>query len=67
MLAERVETALHAPPLSQISASARAELVELAAEAKELEDLPGKWQAAILRAESGAGGEADGGHCCGGC
>ncbi len=60
-LAERVEAALARPPLCDVSAAARAELAELVAAADELEDLPGKWQAAVLRAEAG-GGEASG--CC---
>ncbi len=63
-LAVRVQGALERPPLSKISAAARAELAELVAVADELEDLPGKWQAAILRAEA-AGGE-DSAGCCGG-
>lgn len=61
-LAARVEAALERPPLCEVSASARAELAELVALADDLEDLPGRWQAAILRAESG-GGERSG--CCG--
>jgi hypothetical protein len=61
-LALRVEAALERPPLCEVSAPARAELIELVSLADELEDLPGKWQAAILRAEAG-GGDAAGGCC----
>lgn len=62
-VASRVAAALDRPPLCEISASARAELDELVAAAESLEDLPGKWQAAVLRAE-GVSGEGPGG-CCG--
>ena len=61
-LAVRVEEALDRPPLSEISAPARAELVELVAGADDFEDLPGKWQAAILRAEGAPGQESCGCH-----
>jgi hypothetical protein len=57
----------HAPPLSEISAAQRAELDELLLQAAAVEDLPGKWQAAVLEAELRAAGEAPahgGGHCC---
>ena len=64
-VAARVEAASDRPPLSEISAAARAELDELVAAADSLEDLPGKWQAAVLRAEADAGDGAPGG-CCGG-
>jgi hypothetical protein len=50
-LAERVDAALTRPPLSEISAPARAELLESLATASDLADLPGRWQAAILSAE----------------
>jgi len=58
-LSERVSAALQHPPLSEISASARAELAAAVADAGELDELPGKWQAAILRAE----GAEPGSHC----
>ena len=60
-LAERVEAALAQPPLCDVSASARAELLDSVASAADLADLPGKWQAAILSAE---GGQPAGGGCC---
>ena len=56
------------PPLSEISAAQRAELDELLAQASAVEDLPGKWQAAVLEAELRAAGDEPahgGGHCCG--
>ena len=54
-------------PLSEISADQREELDSLLADAQSVEDLPGKWQAAVLEAELRAGGEEPahgGGHCC---
>ena len=45
------------PPLSEISADQRAELDALLADAAVVEDLPGKWQAALLEAERRAAGE----------
>jgi hypothetical protein len=62
-LAARVGAALERPPLCEVSAAARAELAELVARADELEDLPGKWQAAVLCAEDGNAEEPRG--CCG--
>lgn len=62
-LAARVEAALGRPPLSEVSAAALAELDEVVALAERFEDLPGKWQAAILRAEAGSGEPVGG--CCG--
>jgi hypothetical protein len=64
MLDERIRAV---PPLSEISAQQRDELESLLAEAESVEDLPGKWQAALLEAEARAAGEAPahgGGHCC---
>jgi hypothetical protein len=54
------------PPLSEISTDQRAELDALLADAAVVEDLPGKWQAAVLEAElRAAGGKpAHGGGCC---
>jgi hypothetical protein len=55
------------PPLSEISAAQRAELELLLTAAESVEDLPGKWQAAVLEAELRAAGtepSARGGHCC---
>jgi hypothetical protein len=62
-LTGRVQAALEHPPLSEISASAREELAEAVAAADDLDELPGKWQAAILRAE----GADAGGHSCASC
>jgi hypothetical protein len=63
-LAERVARAAAASPLADCSPAQRAELDELLAEASCLEDLPGKWQAAIVAAEQGAAPR--GGCCCDG-
>jgi hypothetical protein len=56
-LADRVSAASQLAPLSELSSAQRAELDELLASADELEDLPGKWQAAVLEAELRAAGE----------
>jgi hypothetical protein len=64
-LLERVRAAAAAPPLSELAAPQRAELEREAAGADALEDLPGKWQAALLEAEGAApGGHAHGHGCC---
>jgi hypothetical protein len=55
-LAERVAAASSAEPLNDLSLRDRAELDELLATAEELEDLPGRWQAAVLEAELRAAG-----------
>jgi hypothetical protein len=59
-----VSAAAGAPPLAQMSAEQRAELERELALAESLEDLPGKWQAAVLAAELGTGSEAPAGGCC---
>jgi hypothetical protein len=50
-LSRRVEKIVGYPPLSELSAGQRREFHEALLEADSLEDLPGKWQAAILEAE----------------
>lgn len=55
-LSRRVESAVEYPPLSQLSERQRRELSEALLEADGFEDLPGKWQAAILKAEAKSGG-----------
>jgi hypothetical protein len=50
-LSRRVEKAVGYPPLSALSRPQRRELHEGLLEAGTFEDLPGKWQAAILEAE----------------
>lgn len=57
-LRERVTAAADAAPLSELSESQRAELERELAGADALEDLPGKWQAAMLEAEAGGEGAA---------
>jgi hypothetical protein len=50
-LSRRVEKVVGYPPLSELSRAQRRELHEALLEADSFEDLPGKWQAAILKAE----------------
>lgn len=50
-LSRRVKKALDYPPLSEIGESQRREFHEALLAADDFEDLPGKWQAAILKAE----------------
>jgi hypothetical protein len=50
-LGRRVEKLVAYPPLSEMSAEQRRELHEALLEADAFEDLPGKWQAAVLEAE----------------
>ena len=63
----RVSAALEREPLSAISAADRAELDAALAGAAELEDLPGKWQAAILTAEAGGAAGTEPADSPGGC
>ena len=62
-LTARTRAALATPPLSQMNGAQRDELLAALADADEFEDLPGKWQAAILAAELAAPPKR---HCCGG-
>ena len=71
LAAEEAAELVPGTPVVQVSAHRRTGLDELLAalaDADEFEDLPGKWQAAILAAEGGEaeGAEAHGGGCCGG-
>jgi len=50
-LSERVGRVVGYPPLSELSAAQRRGLHEALLEAHAFEDLPGRWQAAILQAE----------------
>jgi hypothetical protein len=50
-LSRRVEKVVGYPPLSEMSARQRREFQEGLLDADSFEDLPGKWQAAILKAE----------------
>ena len=50
-LSRRVEKLVGCPPLSQMSDYQRRDLQESLLDAASFEDLPGKWQAAILAAE----------------
>jgi hypothetical protein len=50
-LSPRVEKIVGHPPLSELGELHRREFREALLEAATFEDLPGKWQAAILKAE----------------
>jgi hypothetical protein len=50
-VADRVEKVVGYPPLSEASDLQRREFHEALLEAASFEDLPGKWQAAMLEAE----------------
>jgi hypothetical protein len=50
-LSRRVGKVVAYPPLAEMSADQRREFQEALLDADSCEDLPGKWQAAILRAE----------------
>jgi hypothetical protein len=50
-LSRRVEEVVGYPPLVEMSAEPRREFREALLDADDFEDLPGKWQAAILKAE----------------
>jgi hypothetical protein len=50
-LSRRVEKVVGYPPLSELGELQRREFHEALLEAGSFEDLPGKWQAAILKAE----------------
>lgn len=68
-LRRRFELASAAEPLCALTPAAREELGILLDGAAALEELPGKWQAALLRAESvlrGAPPSSGGGCCAGG-
>jgi hypothetical protein len=50
-LGRRVGKAVELPPLCEMDEAQRREFHDALLEADELEDLPGRWQAAILKAE----------------
>jgi hypothetical protein len=50
-VSRRVEKVVGYPPLSEIDERQRREFHEALLDAEDFEDLPGKWQAAILKAE----------------
>jgi hypothetical protein len=51
-LTRRVEKLVGYPPLSEMSDYQRGDFQESLLDADSFEDLPGKWQAAILKAEA---------------
>ena len=67
-LRRRFEAASPAEPLSALAPSARDELAAILGRVERFEDLPGWWQAALLRAEAAKRGAplAAGGGCCSG-
>ena len=50
-LSRRVEKVVGYPPLSEVSIRQRRDFDEALLDANAFEDLPGKWQPAILKAE----------------
>ena len=50
-LSRRVDKVVGYPPLSEVDEDQRREFHEALLEAESVEDLPGKWQAAIVTAE----------------
>ena len=50
-LSRRVGEVVGSPPLCEMTASQRREFHEALLEADSFEDLPGKWQAAVVAAE----------------
>jgi hypothetical protein len=50
-LSRRVEKVVGYPPLFEMGAAQRREFQEALLDADSFEDLPGRWQAAVLRAE----------------
>jgi hypothetical protein len=66
-LAQRFEDAAAREPLAALAPSCRRELTGVLARTEAFEDLPGKWQAALLQSEQAPGAvPAHGGSCCGG-
>jgi hypothetical protein len=53
-LSRRAWKAVAYPPLSDMSSELRREFQEALIEAASFEDLPGKWQAALLESEANA-------------
>jgi hypothetical protein len=52
LLVERFTAAAHVSPLNDLAARDRAELDGLLERVREFDDLPGRWQAALLTAET---------------
>jgi hypothetical protein len=62
LLSERFDAASHSAPLNDLASHDREELASLLARVNEFEDLPGRWQAALLIAEDARTPPAHG--CC---
>ncbi len=54
MLAERFAAAASREPLNDLAETDRAELTALLLRAEDFDELPGRWQAALLAAEADA-------------
>ena len=65
-VADRFRSASVNPPLSDLSPAAGSELAAVLQVAERFEDLPGKWQAALLQAESCLSSAPAPRRCCGG-
>lgn len=65
-LERRVTAAMAFPPLSEIGDEQRRELADVIRDAATVEDLPGRWQAAILQAEKDATGRVETHRACDG-
>ena len=68
-LPRRFALAARAEPLCALAPEARAELAAQLERVRDFDELPGKWQAALLRAEAASAGAPlpdAGGSCCGG-
>lgn len=64
VVSDRFHAAAGQAPLDVLSNAARHELAAVLERAETFEDLPGKWQAALLESEQGA--TRPRGSCCGG-
>ena len=65
-VADRFSAASANLPLAGLSAEARRELEAVLARTAAFEDLPGKWQAALLESEAGGSAGAASSCCCSG-
>jgi hypothetical protein len=64
LLAERFAVASGSQPLNDLAARDRAELDRLLSRVEEFDELPGRWQAALLSAETQRGSSSGHRPCC---
>jgi hypothetical protein len=64
LLAERFAAASASEPLNDLAARDRAELDVLLARVEDFDELPGRWQAALLAAETQRGSSSGQRPCC---